>query len=59
MLLLFRNKVFMGSNITSYYIRGITMMLSILVWWATGLLLWVFAMLVARRMQTGGRHYEY
>lgn len=35
------------------------MMLSILAWWTTGFLIWVFAMIVARRMQTGGHHYEY
>lgn len=35
------------------------MMLSILAWWTSGFLIWVFAMIVARRMQTGGSHYEY
>ena len=35
------------------------MMLSTLAWWTSGFLIWVFAMIVARRMQTGGRHYEY
>lgn len=31
----------------------------ILSWWTFGFMLWVFGMIVARRMQTGGRHYEY
>lgn len=35
------------------------MILSIVAWWTLGALLWVFGMVVARRMQTGGRHYEY
>ena len=35
------------------------MMLSILAWCTFGFIRWVFATLVARRMQTGGSHYEY
>lgn len=34
------------------------MMLSTLAWWTSGFLIWVFATIVARQMQTGGSHYD-